>query len=543
VDGATFLGEFEHLAAAPGGIDQLRRLVLDLAVSGRLLPQRAADAPIGPVLEEVGDNTSWKDPERPSKRKLDPKVEGMAGVRAVPKGWAECRMEDFVQLVNGRAYKRPEMLSEGIPIIRIQNLNGGQDWFYSDLKLPAKQYCDNGDLLFAWSASFGPYIWWGERAIYHYHIWKLNLSSAVTKRFMYYTLLHITDEVRGQSHGLAMLHMTKAKMERWPVLLPPVEEQKRIVAKVDELMALCDELEEKQKKKRAARIQLNKACLDNLLDARDPDDFAASWQRVSNEFETVCGIPEAMPQLKALILNLAVRGRLVRSLATDVPALSLVTGADGAVEPRGRRAKRRNESERSIVSRPYGLPDGWEWARFDNVAEIQSNLVSPAKHGDQPHIAPNHIEKGTGRLLEYRTVREDKVTSNKHQFFPGQILYSKIRPNLSKAVVVNFGGLCSADMYPVQSRINARYLHLFILSPVFLDAVVKDANRLAMPKVNQEQLNAVPIAVPPLDEQGRIVEKVEKLTSLCDQLQTALARKSAAGAELVNAAVHDQLVS
>jgi type I restriction enzyme S subunit len=109
--------------------------------------------------------------------------------------------------------------------------------------LPDRQYCDNGDLLFAWSASFGPYIWAGERAIYHYHIWKVRLSPAISLRFMFYLLGDLTHEVKAQSHGLAMLHMTKAKMESWPILVPPLAEQHRIVAKVDALMALCDTLE------------------------------------------------------------------------------------------------------------------------------------------------------------------------------------------------------------------------------------------------------------------------------------------------------------
>jgi len=237
------IAAFETLADAPDGTKRLRELVLQLAVRGKLVPQDASDEPAAVLLERIVTDPSWRIPARPRRGKLDPNIEGLAGVREVPPGWSEVRLEEVLQLINGRAYKRPELLAEGTPVIRIQNLNGGTNWYYSNLELPERQYCDKGDLLFAWSASFGPYIWGGSKAIYHYHIWKLNLSVALNKRFMFYALMNLTDAVRAQSHGLAMLHMTKAKMERWPLLLPPLAEQHRIVAKVDALMALCDDLE------------------------------------------------------------------------------------------------------------------------------------------------------------------------------------------------------------------------------------------------------------------------------------------------------------
>lgn len=100
----------------------------------------------------------------------------------------------------------------------------------------------------------------------------------------------------------------------------------------------------------------------------------------------------------------------------------------------------------------------WEQLRFDEVAYIKSNLVDPKKTPNCPHIAPDNIEKRTGRLLAYRTIAEDGVTSGKHRFFAGQILYSKIRPYLSKVIIIDFDGLCSADMYPINAKQDTKYL-------------------------------------------------------------------------------------
>jgi type I restriction enzyme S subunit len=166
-------------------------------------------------------------------------------------GWLTKNLSDFqdkalgeiVTLINGRAYKQQELLQSGIPVIRIQNLNGGNNWFYSNLELPMDKKCVSGDLLFAWSASFGPYIWNGPEAIYHYHIWKVVPSSYVTKDYLYYLLQDKTEEIKSASHGLAMLHMTKSGMESMMVRIPSIEQQNHAVRMIKELLGICDELE------------------------------------------------------------------------------------------------------------------------------------------------------------------------------------------------------------------------------------------------------------------------------------------------------------
>ncbi len=161
---------------------------------------------------------------------------------SLPVGWSECRLGDVLTLINGRAYKRHEMLDEGVPILRIQNLNGGENWFYSDLELPEDKYCEKGDLLYAWSATFGPYWARWDKAIYHYHIWKIVTSEAVDKRFAFYELWRITEDLKASARGVAMPHITKGGMEEWKIILPPLAEQTRIAQKLDEVLAQVDSI-------------------------------------------------------------------------------------------------------------------------------------------------------------------------------------------------------------------------------------------------------------------------------------------------------------
>ena len=150
--------------------------------------------------------------------------------------------------------------------------------------------------------------------------------------------------------------------------------------------------------------------------------------------------------------------------------------------------------------------------RFDEVAIIKSNLVNPSEYQNYPHIAPDNIEKKTGVLLEYHTIAEDGVKSGKHRFYPGQILYSKIRPNLSKVVIVDFDGLCSADMYPIEAIGDAKCLWYFMLSENFLEQASSAGSRSVLPKINQKELSALTVTIPDsIEEQKEIANIIDSL--------------------------------
>lgn len=148
----------------------------------------------------------------------------------LPKDWGVVKQVEVATFFNGRAYKLSEWETEGIPVIRLQNLTGsGKEYYYSNLQLPEHQYCCRGDLLYMWSATFGPVWWFGEKAIFHYHIWKIEHNQEKLDRaFHYYLLDDVTRRMKNESHGSTMMHVTKGGMEKLLIQLPPLPEQQKI---------------------------------------------------------------------------------------------------------------------------------------------------------------------------------------------------------------------------------------------------------------------------------------------------------------------------
>lgn len=164
----------------------------------------------------------------------------------IPITWDESISQgDVCKFINGYAFSKSEFRKSGYPIIRIQNLNGGKKYLYSDIPLPEKQFAKAGDLLFAWSATFGPFIWDGPKAAFHYHQWKVIPSKNTDKKFLYYHLLKISSKIKqmGQS-GLGMIHMTKDSMEKFKVNFPPKPEQEKIASILDNIDYLIKQIQE-----------------------------------------------------------------------------------------------------------------------------------------------------------------------------------------------------------------------------------------------------------------------------------------------------------
>lgn len=162
------------------------------------------------------------------------------------------------------------------------------------------------------------------------------------------------------------------------------------------------------------------------------------------------------------------------------------------------------------------IPEHWEVMRFGRCATIKSNLVAPDDYPDYPQISPDSIEKNSGHILDYKTVKEAGVISWNHLFFKGQVIYSKIRPMLNKVAIAPFDGLCSADMYPIETRNDTQFLVYVMLSDYFTSQVgLVTENRVKMPKINQNELSSTMVTIPPQGEQETISRYLsEKCSSL-----------------------------
>jgi type I restriction enzyme S subunit len=162
--------------------------------------------------------------------------------------------------------------------------------------------------------------------------------------------------------------------------------------------------------------------------------------------------------------------------------------------------------------------EGWSKDFFSKIATVCANLVSPNKYLDYPQVSPANIEKDSGRILPCVTVRETGIISDNHLFFEGQILYSKIRPLLNKVTIAPFDGLCSADMYPIETQLYAKYLVYFMLSTTFLSQLSMTENRVKMPKLNRKELASIIVIYPSINEQRAIVARLDEQCAIVARL-------------------------
>ena len=176
--------------------------------------------------------------------------------------WKSYLLGKIAVFINGRAFKQNELLDKGkYPVLRVGNFYTNDKWFYSDLELPEKLYANKGDLLYTWSATFGPHIWKGDKVIYHYHIWKIIFSSEVSKQFALQMLLNDKEELMNNTNGSTMIHLTKNEMEKKVVKIPIKPEQQ----KIGNLLSKVDQLIELENKKLQNFQQVKKCLLQNMF--------------------------------------------------------------------------------------------------------------------------------------------------------------------------------------------------------------------------------------------------------------------------------------
>ena len=169
------------------------------------------------------------------------------------------------------------------------------------------------------------------------------------------------------------------------------------------------------------------------------------------------------------------------------------------------------------------IPSKWKVGKFGRFAQVKSNLVDPNLYLEYPQIAPDNIGKGTGKLIDWQTVKDSGVISWNHLFYKGQIVYSKIRPTLNKLIIAPFDGLCSADMYPIETNMHKQFFVYMMLSQYFVEQVgLITRDRVKMPKINQNELSGILITVPTKDEQKEIADYLDKK---CTTIDTAIEQK------------------
>ena len=524
------------------GINKLRQLILELAVRGKLVSQSSADSPATDPLAEIDRKRGvFESANRGGKKQRAFQADALEGRSNFPSSWSVRPLSDLVRVLNGRAYKKNEMLSSGTPLLRVGNLFTSKEWYYSDLELEADKYIDGGDLIYAWSASFGPFIWQGERAIYHYHIWKLDpfCDESTSKQYLCLFLKAVTEEIKAGGNGIAMVHMTKAKMEVLAVPVPPIEEQHRIVEKVDELMALCDRLEEQSGEQIEAHEQLVDTLLDTLTRSENAPELAENWARVAQHFDTLFTTEHSIDRLKQTVLQLAVMGQLVPQSSSDTSATTLLTAArvekSKLVDSGFVRARKALPDSKSRSIR-FGIPNSWEWVQVDDLAIVQGGIQK------QPKRRPGENACSYLRVADVqRGELSDCADLPEFELFPGELE----QRTLAAGDVLIVEGNGSADeigrcavwdarvspcvyqnhlirVRPV-GGVESRWIELFLNSP----AGVQEMKRLAVTtsglyNLSVGKIRAIEVPLPPLAEQLRILSVVDEVNEVCRSLRESV---------------------
>ena len=515
------------------GIKKLRELILELAIRGKLLDQSPDDKPAQQLLERCLEAKT----EALQKGKLK-KTRKQAAITkedtpfTLPNRWIWSRLDDLVRVINGRAYKKHEMLASGTPLLRVGNLFTSNEWYYSDLELEEDKYIDSGDLIYAWSASFGPFIWDGGRAIYHYHIWKLDFfdNEAINKHFICLYLKAVTEEIKSSGSGIAMIHMTKAKMEELIVPLPPQQEQHRIVQKVDELMALCDRLEQQTSDQLKAYETLVDTLLGTLTQSKNATELADNWARLAAHFDTLFTTEQSIDKLKQTILQLAVMGRLVEQDAGDESAISYLTGW-------------------GIKASEHEMP-GWATVELGSLGEILGG-ATPSKRnpefwsGSIPWVSPKDMK--TSQIFDSQDhVSESAIDNSPLRTIPPQSILMVVRGMILAhsfpVAMTTTPVTINQDMKAlVPPRDLAPYLLLTLTAIKATVTNLVERSSHGTCKLKSETLWALPIDLPPLKEQMRILQKVDELMALCDQLKERLNQASGTRCQLAEAAADKAL--
>lgn len=539
------------------GIKKLRELILELAVRGALVPQDPKDEPASELLKRIAAEKAKLVKEGKIKSaKPVPQISEKEIPFEIPPGWANARLADVMSVLNGRAYKKDEMLSQGTPILRVGNLFTSNEWYFSDLELEPEKYIDDGDLIYAWSASFGPFIWHGGRVIYHYHIWKMEFFSKedVDKFYFKHYLQAISAAIKESGNGIAMIHMTKERMEKLVLPIPPLSEQHRIVAKVDELMVLCDQLEQQTDASLGAHQTLVATLLNALTSAADHAQLASCWQRIADHFGTLFTTEESIDQLKQTILQLAVMGKLVPQDPNDEPASELLKAIAAEKAKLVEEGKIKADKPLPPVNQeeiPFELPKGWLWERLPNVSFFQegpgimakdfrdtgvpliriSGMHSPVVSLDGCNFLDE--EMVAKKWNHFRLDEDDIVLSSSASL--GKV--SKVKKDAVGSIV--YTGLIRFK--PFKSLFD-EYLIRFLGSREFERQIDGSKRGAAILHFGPTHLRGMILPVPPFAEQRRIVAKVDELMALCDHLKAQLADLQTTQLHLADALAAQALV-
>lgn len=567
------LSNMELLATAPGGVAKLRELILTLAVQGKLVPQDPADEPAGVLLQKIRAEKDRLIAAKTLKReKNEPALADDELPFELPDSWSWVALGEVIDIVRGITFPADQKTKEAAPgriaCLRTSNVQLAIEWddlLFVDRSFMGRedQLIQHHDIVMSMAnsrelvgkvaliehvphaeATFGGFL-----GVLRPRKIEPRYAMAVLRTPYARSLL-----IDSSSQTTNIANVSLAKLRPLPFPLPPEAEQSRIVTRVEALMHLCDALEAKGQLEAAQHAQLVSTLLGTLTASTTPEELAANWQRVAQHFDLLLDRPEAIDALEQTLLQLAVRGLLVPQDPTDEPASALLQ-------------KIRAEKDRLIASgqikrdkplppvsdeeKPFELPVGWEWVQTYEISRSSSvityGILKPEwVQSGVPTVRVQDMKAGklvTSALGQCSTDRAEKFEKTK--LVPGDLLIAKDGATLGKTAFVP-PELDGANItqhvlrFAIHPSLDRFYVRLVIDSEHGQSWMRSETKGVALPGVNVEDFRRLPVPLPPLAEQSRIVTRVTALRRLCADLRQRLADRQSVQARLAEALVQQQ---
>ena len=542
---------YNRVAEAPDAVSRLRRFVLDLAVHGKLVEQDPADEPASELLKRVSDERkTWLRAKRIKRVGVDPIALGETPF-PVPSNWEWTRLGNVGDWSAGSTPSRAntDFFGGDVTWLKSGELNDnrhllGSEETITQLALDSCSFRMNrpGDVLIAmYGATIGKLAILAESAATNQAVCGCTPFQGVLSDFLFLFLLSQRRTFRRSSEGGAQPNISKVKIVAVPFPLPPFAEQHRIVAKVDELMGLCDRLDVARADREDTRDRLTKASLARLnASETDAATFRSHTRFAIHTLPAMTARADQVKQLRQTIFHLAVRGKLVRQDPADEPASELLTRIAEDKKTRGVSARdRRQGPGRPIESAemPFRLPTSWVWVSLGDITISRDRERVPVSKAERKTRARVYDYYGASGVID----KIDGYLFDKPLLLLGEDGANLI--NRSKPIAFIARGKYwvnnHAHVLDGLSEGYLRFLELFINATDLKPFVTGTAQ----PKMNQTRMNSIPVALPPLSEQHCIVAKVDELMALCDRLEAELGSAGGTRNRLLESLLQDALTS
>ncbi|MDK2617956.1 restriction endonuclease subunit S [Vibrio vulnificus] len=550
------------------GIKKLRELILELAVRGKLVPQDPTDEPASVLLERIATEKAQLVKEKKIKKPKALSNLSLENLPALPDGWAWAHVQDFTEYV--QRGKGPKYADKGSVRVVSQKCvqNSGFDIeparYVEDQSLENYQeerYLKEKDLLWN-STGTGTVgrvnvlpVVESKSLVADSHVTVLR-PLLMNSRYIWCFLMSPGVQARiNPDHEFSLVSGSTKQVElntssvvSLPVSVAPLNEQHRIVAKVDELMALCDLLEQQTEASLDAHQVLVETLLATLTNSQDATELMANWARISEHFDTLFTTEQSIDQLKQTILQLAVMGKLVPQDPNDEPAAKLL---ERIAEEKAQLVKEKKIKKQKALppiaedEKPFELPKGWEWCYLQDLFSVVTDgdhQAPPKADSGVPFLVIGNLNTGNIKFESCKFVPENyyQKLDWTRQPTKGDLLYTVTGSYGIPIVVTEDKPFCvQRHVAILNSTKNTpiEFIRYALLSKYSFDFATSVATGIAQKTVPLSGLRRMPIPLPPKNEVVAILEKIELMMSICEQLKVHLKESQTTQLHLTDAIV------